>query len=47
MVFSGFPQSVDVDMVMFDGHVINKKEAEMPVDYDSDLWLGGLNAKRL
>ena len=44
---SWYHNGESANMVMFDGHVINKKEAEMPVDYDSDLWLGGLNAKRL
>ena len=33
------------NMVMFDGHVINKKEAEMPEDIRNNLWLGGLEGK--
>ncbi|MBR2633635.1 MAG: prepilin-type N-terminal cleavage/methylation domain-containing protein [Lentisphaeria bacterium] len=35
------------NIVMFDGHVITKREAEMPENIHSDFWLGGNEAIRI
>ena len=35
------------NLVMFDGHVINKREAEMPTELENEFWLGGLEGIRI
>ena len=44
---SWYHNGESANMVMFDGHVINKKEAEMPHGIQDDLWLGGNEAVRV
>lgn len=44
---SWYHQGESANMVMFDGHVINKRESEMPESIHNDLWLGGLKGIRI
>ena len=44
---SWYHNGESANMVMFDGHVINKREAEMPENIHNDLWLGGLKGIRI
>ena len=44
---SWYHNGESANMLMFDGHVINKRESEMPESVEHDLWLGGLKGIRI
>ena len=44
---SWYHNGESANIVMFDGHVINKREAEMPHTVVDDFWIGGNEPKRI